>query len=138
MYNLYVGGVYNNGWTAYGDEATGMQDSTMFGEVLEQSLKNASVVAASVVEYFSAADLILGKAGGLSTTESINAGVPSLIVDKLPQQEIYNKLFLINHGCAIGVTSKNIAEKINHLIDNPDDYQNQSCHTCFAQNRYFG
>ena len=30
-YNLYVGGVYNRGWTAYGDEATGKQDSTMLG-----------------------------------------------------------------------------------------------------------
>ena len=81
-----------------------------------------------VVEYFSASDLILGKAGGLSTTESINAGIPSLIVDKLPQQEIYNKMFLINHGCAIAVTSKNIAEKINYLIDNPNEYNNlKSC-----------
>ena len=33
MYNLYVGGVYNNGWIPYGDEATGKQDSTMLGFV---------------------------------------------------------------------------------------------------------
>jgi len=77
-----------------------------------------------VVEYFSASDLILGKAGGLSTTESINAGIPSLIVDKLPQQEIYNKMFLINHGCALPVTNKDIAEKINYLIENPNEYNN--------------
>ena len=32
-YNLYVGGEYNNGWTAYGEEATGKQDSTMLGYV---------------------------------------------------------------------------------------------------------
>ena len=34
MYNLYVGGEYNREkeeWTAYGDEATGKQDSTMIG-----------------------------------------------------------------------------------------------------------
>ena len=31
MYNLYVGGEYNNSWVAYGDEATGIQDSTMIG-----------------------------------------------------------------------------------------------------------
>ena len=30
-YNLYVGGEYNSSWTAYGDEATGKQDSTMLG-----------------------------------------------------------------------------------------------------------
>ena len=32
-YNLYVGGEYNGSWTAYGDEATGKQDSTMLGLV---------------------------------------------------------------------------------------------------------
>ena len=31
MYNLYVGGKHYNSWTAYGDEATGIQDSTMLG-----------------------------------------------------------------------------------------------------------
>ena len=30
-YNLYVGGVAQSEWTAYGDEATGKQDSTMIG-----------------------------------------------------------------------------------------------------------
>jgi hypothetical protein len=37
-YNLYVGGTsiaYD--WTAYGDEATGLQDSTMLGYVLDQT-----------------------------------------------------------------------------------------------------
>ena len=33
MYNLYVGGVYNSRWTAYGVEATGKQDSNMLGWV---------------------------------------------------------------------------------------------------------
>ena len=31
MYNLYVGGIFNDSWTAYGEEATGIQDSTMLG-----------------------------------------------------------------------------------------------------------
>ena len=30
-YNLYVGGEYNSSWIAYGEEATGKQDSTMLG-----------------------------------------------------------------------------------------------------------
>ena len=33
MFNLYVGGEYNSGWTAYGDEATGKQDQNMLGLV---------------------------------------------------------------------------------------------------------
>ena len=31
MHNLYVGGTYNSGWIAYGEEATGKQDSEMIG-----------------------------------------------------------------------------------------------------------
>ena len=31
MYNLYVGGIFNDSWTAYGEEATGIQDPTMLG-----------------------------------------------------------------------------------------------------------
>lgn len=76
-----------------------------------------------VVEIFSASDLVLGKAGGLSTTESINAGLPSLIVNKLPQQEIYNKEFLMKNNCALAVTKTTIAEKINYLINNPQEYE---------------
>ena len=41
-YNLYVGGEYNTSWTAYGDEATGKQDSTMLGYVLGQSIRNGT------------------------------------------------------------------------------------------------
>ena len=69
-----------------------------------------------MVEYISASDLILGKGGGLSTTESINSGVPSLILDKLPQQEIYNREYLINNNCAVGITNSTIAENVNKLI----------------------
>ena len=46
-YNLYVGGVYNRGWTAYGAEATGKQDSTMLGYVSGQSIKNGTRVFSS-------------------------------------------------------------------------------------------
>ena len=41
-YNLYVGGEYNKGWTAYGDEATGKQDSTMLGYVSGQSIRKGT------------------------------------------------------------------------------------------------
>ena len=47
MYNLYVGGVYNRGWTAYGAEATGKQDSTMLGFVSGQSIRNGTTAFSS-------------------------------------------------------------------------------------------
>ena len=47
MYNLYVGGEYNSGWTAYGDEATGKQDSTMLGYVSGQSIRKGTTAFSS-------------------------------------------------------------------------------------------
>ena len=41
-HNLYVGGEYNSSWTAYGDEATGKQDSTMLGFVSGQSIRKGT------------------------------------------------------------------------------------------------
>ena len=98
---------------------------------MAKRLKNAKLIhnvinvgyTNKMVEYLKSSDLVLGKAGGLTTTESINSGVPSLIVDKLPQQEIYNKQFLIEHNCALGVTKETIAETINMILDSPNKYQ---------------
>ena len=42
-YNLYVGGEYNSSWTAYGEEATGKQDSTMLGYVSGQSIRKGTI-----------------------------------------------------------------------------------------------
>ena len=47
-YNLYVGGVYNNGWTAYGDEATGKQDLAMLGWISEGQPYNGTTAFSSV------------------------------------------------------------------------------------------
>ena len=43
-YNLYVGGKYNSRWTAYGDEATGIQDSTMLGYVSGQTIRKGTTM----------------------------------------------------------------------------------------------
>ena len=43
-YNLYVGGEYNSGWTAYGDEATGIQDSNMLGFVPGQTIRKGTTM----------------------------------------------------------------------------------------------
>ena len=42
MYNLYIGGKYDNSWSAYGDEATGIQDSNMKGYILGQTLRKGT------------------------------------------------------------------------------------------------
>ena len=50
MYNLYVGGSYNDTtkiWTAYGGEATGMQDSSMVGFVSNNIIRNGTTAFSS-------------------------------------------------------------------------------------------
>ena len=73
--------------------------------------------------YLNSADIVLGKAGGLSCTEEISTGTPCLIVDKLPQQEIYNKNYLVDNKCALPVNKNNIAENIEYLLHNKKTYK---------------
>ena len=40
MYNLYVGGKYDNEWISYGDEATRMQDANMKGYQANETIAN--------------------------------------------------------------------------------------------------
>jgi processive 1,2-diacylglycerol beta-glucosyltransferase len=77
----------------------------------------------NIDKYFSASDLIVGKAGGLTTTETITKGLPSLIISKLPQQEVYNKKYLVDNGCALNLNGKNtISKNINELIKDKTKY----------------
>ena len=72
--------------------------------------------------YLSAADVVLTKGGGLSTTEALNKLCPMLIVDNLPQQEIYNKKYLVDNGCALDINKNNsISKVINEILLNEVD-----------------
>lgn len=65
------------------------------------------VDTALMFKLFSASDIMFGKAGGLTSTESITLGVPLLIIDKIPQQEVRNAEFLYSVGCARQINRKN-------------------------------
>jgi len=74
---------------------------------------------------FSSADIILGKGGGLTLTEAITKGIPVIIINKLPQQEIYNRNYLVDKGCALSVDNHNsVSTQINKVIENPEIYKN--------------
>lgn len=73
---------------------------------------------------FDCSDVLITKGGGLTLTETITKGVPPIIIDKLPQQEIYNKKYLIENGAGLGVDRKNsISSRVNFLLTNPDEYE---------------
>jgi len=52
-------------------------------------------------EWLGAADLVVGKAGGLTASEAMALGVPMLIHDPIPGQEEGNAEYLERHGAAI-------------------------------------
>src|SRR4029078_1604178 len=52
-------------------------------------------------EYMTASDLVLGKPGGLTTSEAMSKGVGFVIVDPIPGQEERNSDHLLEEGMAI-------------------------------------
>ena len=70
--------------------------------------------------YLSSADVAIGKCGGGFTNETINAGVPMLITEKLAGNEIYNLDYLREKGVALSFKNqKDLTEKLNYLLENP-------------------
>ena len=68
--------------------------------------------------YMSAADLILGKTGGLTTSEAMGLGF--IIVDPIRGQEERNADHLLENGAAIRCNNWPVlAYKIDNLLDNP-------------------
>jgi len=63
------------------------------------------ILVTGFVDYVStlmdAADCIITKPGGLTTSESLAKGLPMIIINPIPGQEERNTEFLLNNGCAI-------------------------------------
>jgi processive 1,2-diacylglycerol beta-glucosyltransferase len=71
-------------------------------------------------EYMSAADLLLGKPGGLTTSEALAKSLPIVIVRPIRGQEERNSDHLLEEGAAIRCNNFPVlAYKIDNLLDNP-------------------
>jgi processive 1,2-diacylglycerol beta-glucosyltransferase len=51
-----------------------------------------------IPRYMAAADLVVGKPGGLTTSEALAAGLPFAVVNPYPLQEESNATYLLEHG----------------------------------------
>jgi processive 1,2-diacylglycerol beta-glucosyltransferase len=68
-------------------------------------------------EYMSAADLIVGKPGGLTTSEALAKGLIFVVVNPIPGQEERNSDHLLEKGCAIKCNNLPVlAFKIDELV----------------------
>jgi processive 1,2-diacylglycerol beta-glucosyltransferase len=71
-------------------------------------------------EYMSAADLLLGKPGGLTTSEALAKNLPIVIVRPIRGQEERNSDHLLEEGVAIRCNNLPVlAYKIDALLDDP-------------------
>jgi processive 1,2-diacylglycerol beta-glucosyltransferase len=71
-------------------------------------------------EYMSAADIVLGKPGGLTTCEALAKGLVFVIVNPIPGQEERNSDHLLEEGIAIRCNNLPVlGYKIDRLLDDP-------------------
>ena len=67
-----------------------------------------------------AADVPIGKPGGLTTSEALARGLPMVIVNPIPGQEERNADYLLEEGAAIrGNNLPALAWKLDRLLEDP-------------------
>jgi processive 1,2-diacylglycerol beta-glucosyltransferase len=92
-----------------------------------KNIKKSSVVSYTVLgfttemdELMTAADLFVGKPGGLTTSEALAKGLPMVVINPIPGQEERNSDHLLEQGAAIRCNNlPALAYKIDTLIDTP-------------------
>ena len=71
-------------------------------------------------ELMAAADVVVSKPGGLTTSEVLARGAAMAIVNPIPGQESRNSDYLLEHGAAIKINNLGtLAHKLEQLLDDP-------------------
>ncbi|MBD0373093.1 MAG: glycosyltransferase, partial [Pyrinomonadaceae bacterium] len=74
-------------------------------------------------EYMAASDIVLGKPGGLTTSEALARGLVMVIVNPIPGQEERNSDHLLEEGVAIRCNNLPVlAYKIDKLLDDAERF----------------
>lgn len=67
-----------------------------------------------------AADVLVGKAGGLTVSEALAVGLPLIIFNPVPGQELFNVDFLVNSGAGfLARDEEDVVEKVRFLSTHP-------------------
>jgi processive 1,2-diacylglycerol beta-glucosyltransferase len=73
-----------------------------------------------IEEIMDAADIIITKPGGLTSSEALAKGLPIIIVDPIPGQEERNSQFLVKEKVALRIDDINdISKVISNLLNSP-------------------
>ncbi|MDO8749328.1 MAG: glycosyltransferase [Candidatus Omnitrophota bacterium] len=74
----------------------------------------------NIDELMEIANIIITKAGGLTTAEAFCKGLPMVIIKPLPGQEEINTTYFLNKGAAVKITDdKLILQFLQDLLSNP-------------------
>lgn len=77
-----------------------------------------------IPELMAISDLVVTKPGGLTSTESLAAGLPMVVINPIPGQEEENAKFLEKSGVALWLRKKeNAYESIFELLSNEKELQ---------------
>ena len=72
-------------------------------------------------ELMTAADLVMTKPGGLTTSEALACGVAMVVVNPIPGQESRNSDFLLENAAAIKITNvASLSYKLTKLLRDPE------------------
>jgi len=67
------------------------------------------------------ADVLVGKAGGLTVSEALATGLPLIIYNPVPGQELYNVDFIVNYGAGLfSRDEEDVVEKVRFLSTHPE------------------
>ena len=74
-----------------------------------------------VPELMSISDLVVTKPGGLTITESLASGLPIVVINPIPGQEVENAEFLERKGVAVWIRkSEDPEQAVSELLSNPE------------------
>ena len=80
----------------------------------------------SMQVYMAAADLMIGKSGGLTSSESLASKLPMLIVSPIPGQEERNANHLLEHGAAVSGSIRTLTYKLDKVLSTPNQLKEMS------------
>lgn len=73
-----------------------------------------------IPRYMAAADLLVGKPGGLTTSEALAASLPIAVVSPYPLQEEANTTFLLEHGAGFRIDPLTLfSYKVKRFLQDP-------------------
>jgi processive 1,2-diacylglycerol beta-glucosyltransferase len=79
------------------------------------------------IQLTAAADVLVGKAGGVTLSEALAAGLPSLIFEPLPGQERHNCDYLMGEGAAwLAEGLNDLVDKLGRLLERGEDWKRLS------------